>query len=258
MESIVLARKDFREVDQIVTLYTKEKGKIELLARGIKKTTSKHAAHCEPFSYCMIEMAAGREIDHLIKVVPIDSFSGIRNDLRKSLAAGYATSLVHQQLEAHESDQRVWHLLLSWLRAVHSTDKYDPILLDGFVLCLFAVLGFQPRLDACVISETLYSDMVRDELSAQKSGVQSPKSGLYFAGGGLVSPEVRQEKQRVGEEVAECGLTEISNMQLLLTANWEKIIASQMEEGEKRQLHGLVLAYAQYHSEKEVADWSMK
>ena len=42
MLAIVLSRRDFREFDQIVSLYTKEKGKLEVLARGVKKITSKH------------------------------------------------------------------------------------------------------------------------------------------------------------------------------------------------------------------------
>ena len=37
MLGIVLSRRDIREFDQLIVFYTREKGKIEVLARGIKK-----------------------------------------------------------------------------------------------------------------------------------------------------------------------------------------------------------------------------
>ena len=89
MEAIVLSSRDFREFDQIISLYTKEQGKLELLARGVKKIISKNSAHLEPFSNVFIEIAKGKEIDHLTKVVPIMFFPNIRKDLSKSLSAGY-------------------------------------------------------------------------------------------------------------------------------------------------------------------------
>ena len=42
MYAIVLMRRDFRENDQIITFYTKDNGKVEVLARGVKKIISKN------------------------------------------------------------------------------------------------------------------------------------------------------------------------------------------------------------------------
>ena len=75
MQAIILDRKDFKEFDQIISVYTKEKGKLELLARGVKKITSKNSAHLEPFSFVDIEIAPGKGIDHLTKVQSINYFS---------------------------------------------------------------------------------------------------------------------------------------------------------------------------------------
>ena len=44
------------ENDQIISLYTLEKGKQEVLARGVKKITSKNSAHLEPFSFVEVEI----------------------------------------------------------------------------------------------------------------------------------------------------------------------------------------------------------
>ena len=65
MQAIVLARRDIKENDQIVSFYTLEKGKVELLARGVKKITSKNSAHLEPFSFVDVEVTEGKEINYL-------------------------------------------------------------------------------------------------------------------------------------------------------------------------------------------------
>ena len=89
MQSIVLSRRDFRENDQVVSFYTLEQGKVEVLARGVKKILSKNAAFLEPFCFVEAEIIAGKEIMHLGSVQPINIFKNIRADFHKSLAAGY-------------------------------------------------------------------------------------------------------------------------------------------------------------------------
>ena len=61
MLSIVLNRHDFRENDQMVSLYTKERGKVAVLAKGIKKITSKNSASLMPFSLLEADILPGKE-----------------------------------------------------------------------------------------------------------------------------------------------------------------------------------------------------
>ena len=74
MLAIVLARHDVREFDQMISLYTRDAGKIEVLAKGIKKITSKNSSNLEVFSVVDVEVAPGKEIDHLTKVQPFKIF----------------------------------------------------------------------------------------------------------------------------------------------------------------------------------------
>lgn len=147
MLTIVLSRRDFREADQIISCYTKAKGKVELLARGVKKITSKNSAHLEPFSLVDIEIAPGKGIDHLTKVQPINYFVNIRNDLQKSLSAGCVVSLLDKVLHVCEKDERIFELLLSWLDFVNqcnpdSFQSKSMLLIDGFIVKLLNCLGY--------------------------------------------------------------------------------------------------------------------
>lgn len=250
MQAIILSRRDFREYDQIISAYTKERGKIEALARGVKKITSKNAAHLEPFCLVVIDVAKGKELDHVTKALPVHSFAAIRSDWHKSMAAGFVVSFVDMITRTGQPDRRVWQLLEHWLRHVERAKVMDVLMIDRFVIQLFDCLGMRPILDRCVISGVSFRELAHEEVA----GAMKEKAGLYFAGGGLVSPTVRLEKSSTGEEVMPCGLKEISTMQLLLkqTPDTAEIDIPQKE---KMAVHRLVLAYARYHSERPIGDW---
>ena len=94
MLSIVLSRKDFREHDQIVSLYSKDEGKLGLMVRGVKKIVSKNSAHLEPFSIVDITVEKGKDFSYLIRVQSVDYLRNIRENLHKSLVASYIVSIV--------------------------------------------------------------------------------------------------------------------------------------------------------------------
>lgn len=179
MQAIILSRKDFREHDQIISLYTRDKGKLELLARGVKKITSKNAAHLEPFSVVDIEMAFGKEIDHLTKVQPIEYFVNIRKDFAKSLAAGYIVNLADKLIQSGERDERIFFLLKEWLEynnIPHSTFHIHSI--DGYIVQLLYYLGF----------DILYSDKIsgveiKKDLEILHSGDWQLVNNLQFEQG---------------------------------------------------------------------------
>lgn len=244
MHGIVLSRRDFREYDQMISLYTKEKGKVEALARGVKKITSKNAAHLEPFCYGMVEIVQGKQIDHLTTVVPIDAFVGIRDSLAKSLAASTVVSVTEKLVEIGEADKKVWQALLSWLKFVDKAKSFPPLLIDGYIVILLFCLGVAPILDHCINCGKSFRDVIWNGQPA-----------LYFAGGGLVCDTCRAKKEYVGEQLASVGLREVSTLQLLLAGDWQKIAAFPLEPDEAKRVHALVYQFLCYHSERKIGDW---
>ena len=250
MQAIVLSRRDFREFDQMISLYTREQGKLELLARGLKKVTSKNAAHLEPFSVILIEVAEGKEIDHLTKVVPVEYFPGIRRDLTKSLAAGFAASFTDELIQVRERDERIFTALRTWLAFLESTPTVTITLVDGYVTVLLACLGFAPILEQCVICAKPLAAMTRETLADPQL-----TAGFYFQGGGVVCPACRRVKTQAGEEIRVVGLKEVSDMQLLMKGDWRSIAAFPLDEEERAALHKVVYEFILYHSERRIADW---
>lgn len=157
MLSIVLSRRDFRENDQIISLYTAEKGKLEVLARGVKKINSKNAAYLEPCFLVDAEIILGKEIMYLTKVQPINIFKNIRTDLSKISVAGYAVDLLNKLLQTGETDKNIFLLVRNVLEFLDRSTDIHPIVLDAFVIKLFKLLGFDMACD----------EKIRDDLKEQ-------------------------------------------------------------------------------------------
>lgn len=142
MLSIILARHDFRENDQIISLYTVEKGKMEVLARGVKKIISKNSAYLEPGFLVDVEIVSGKEIIHLTKVQPINLFKNIRTDLSKISTVGYLMNILDRLLKPDDPDKRIFQLIGSFLEFLDQSDLVHPLLLDSVLLKFFSLLGF--------------------------------------------------------------------------------------------------------------------
>ena len=255
MLSIILSRRDFRESDQIISLFTKDQGKLELLARGVKKITSKNSAHLEPFSLVDIVVEKGKEIDHLTKVQPVEFFSSVRKNAEKSLAASYLVSVVDKLTHTGEREERIFDLLKSWLEFIASVETHcnalvethcnalveahcnAPVLVDGFIIKLLNYLGFAPELKICVVC-----------------GIEEI-ADLYPAGGGVICKVCREKKEKLGERILNCNAEQAKNLLLLLEGDWQLINNLKFKGDEADSLHNLVQEYTVFHSERKIFDW---
>ena len=99
--------------------------------------------------------------------------------------------------------------------------------------------------------------MVKEELSLPSVVRPSrTKEGLYFAGGGLICSSCRITKEKIGEEIIDCGLKEASDLQILRKGDWRMVERFALGDTETWQIHRLVMAFATYHTERKLPDWT--
>jgi len=178
---VVLGRRDYNDADRILTVFTPALGKLELIGKGIRKTTSRKAGHLELFTHASLLVAQARTWDIVTEAVTIESFRHLREDLDAIGRASYAGELVNSFTEADDDSLPVWELLLFILRQLdeqsHTTAPYDgQLLLRWFELHLLAVTGFQPQLFHCLACEEPLTPTI-NFLSLSEGGVYCPNCG---------------------------------------------------------------------------------
>jgi DNA repair protein RecO (recombination protein O) len=172
-EAIVLKRRDYGEADRILTLYTRDRGKISAIAKGVRRITSRKSGHVELFTHGIMMLAKGRNLDILTQVETIDPHAGIREDLIRTTYAYHIAELVDRFTEEEGEHPEIFDLLAGGLAAI--SEGEDPSLVTRFFeMRLLGQLGYRPQLFHCSMS---------GEALEEEGNVFSSEAG------GMVSPE---------------------------------------------------------------------
>ena len=153
IQAIILNRYAFRENDSKVLVYSKERGKMFLLARGTRSIKSKMAGHLEPFCLSSLMIARGKQHNYIGGAKSSNCFRGLKNDLEKLEIAGQAFAILNKIIKEHEVDQELFFLINDFLEVLSEINKninYN-LFLHAFILKLICRLGYRPEFYSCVI-----------------------------------------------------------------------------------------------------------
>ena len=180
-DAIVLRHSEWGEADRLLTLYTRELGKVRAIAKGARKMTSRKAGHIEPFTHVRLQLARGRDMLIVTQADTVDGYLPLREDLILTGQASYVLELLDRLTYEDETENPILFRLLTetLARLASRTDAwlviryYEMRLLDG--------LGFRPQLFECsncgreIVAEDQY-------FSFSAGGVICPSCGLGLPG----------------------------------------------------------------------------
>jgi len=147
-DALVLKSFDLREADQILTIFSRELGKIPVVAKGVKKPQSTLRGLVQPFCYSQFFMTRSGEM-HLITQGRINEFFGnIREDLEKTLQAVYILELLDKSTVERDPNPPLLDLALQVLHYMNGNPA-SSIYLRFFEVKLLGLVGFAPVLNSC-------------------------------------------------------------------------------------------------------------
>jgi DNA repair protein RecO (recombination protein O) len=149
-EAVIIKKTKLGEADRILTMYSLDLGKIQGVAKGIRRPRSKLAGHLELLTHSKVTFARGRNLDTIIGSQTIDSFLPLKNDLDLTAYALYAAELVNQFTAEHIENSVVFQLFVEMLHGLSRTSDHQ-LLLRHFELHLLETSGYRPQLQECVV-----------------------------------------------------------------------------------------------------------
>ena len=93
---------NYGETDRILTLYTREQGRLSAIAKGCRRTTSRLAAATELFMYGKYLLATGKSLEIVTQSETRESFPRLRSDVLRIAYASYIVELVNETVEDHD------------------------------------------------------------------------------------------------------------------------------------------------------------
>jgi len=188
LEAVVLRHADWGEADRLLTLYTRERGKVRAIAKGARKVKSRKAGHLEPFTRVTLQLARGRDLLIVTDADTIDAYQPLREDLIKTGYASYLVELLDRFTYEEESENyNIFRLLTESLSRV--ANEPDPWLaIRYYEVHLLHHLGFRPQLFECANCREEI-EAVDQFFSAAQGGVLCPRCGAGLPGVWNVSVE---------------------------------------------------------------------
>lgn len=147
-EGIILRYRDIGEYDRIYSVLTRDYGKVDAWAQGVRKPQSKLVAHLQPLYFCDFMFARGRRFDRVAQVRVQNRFGQLWIDLEKLSKGVYIAALADIVLRPGTREHSVFDLFFSTLTLL---EKGDGALELMFSIKLLRESGFSPELKNCVL-----------------------------------------------------------------------------------------------------------
>jgi DNA repair protein RecO (recombination protein O) len=171
-QAIVLRQRKLGEADKIVTLYTTHHGKVDAVAKGVRRTKSRLAGHLEPLTLGSYLLAEGRELDIVTQAETVEAFPILRTDLERLSRGLYCAELVDRLTADRSEGHPTFRLLHEALGLLEQESELD-LAVRRFELRLLDELGYRPGLDACGVCDRRLEPL-QNYWSAEAGGAVCP------------------------------------------------------------------------------------
>lgn len=231
-EAVILRRTDFGEADRLLTLYSRDFGKIRAIAKGVRKPQARKTGHVELYMRTNFLIAKGKSIDIITQAEMIEAYPGLRQDLVRTTYAAYAAELIDSLTAEEDSDQNKYDLLssaLGWM-----AEEEDLLLVARyFELRLLSYAGLQPQLFRCV-----------------SCGSDISEQDQYFSSdlGGIVDPACRTTDPNARPISA----VAVKVLRYVQTRSWDTVRVLHLKRPLQAELETIMHDYLRYHLERSL------
>jgi len=145
---IIFKQININEVDRIVSILTKYHRRVDSIAKGIRKISSRKSGSIDIMNLSYFYFNKGKNFDYIIEVKLINNFSNLKLNLKSLFNLFYICELLDNFIKTSDKQPEIFLLTLSLLKFIHSNNK--EIIIRSYELKLLALLGYRPNLYTCL------------------------------------------------------------------------------------------------------------
>ncbi|MCG9967055.1 DNA repair protein RecO [Pelotomaculum terephthalicicum JT] len=230
IEAVVLRARDCGNADKLLILYSREQGKIKVMAHGVSKPASRKRGATQLFSHSRFLVSRGRELDSISQGEAIEMFSSLRDDLVKIVRVSYLAELVDVITPEGEPNTPLFELLLTTMKLLDAGDA--ELLTRSFEIKAVSLLGYRPVLEQC----------------ANCQGPVAGRPAFSPAIGGVLCETCRP----ADPAAMSFNRGMLETLKLLLRWHPAKLSRLKIEGSVRSQIRSLLHAYIRYHLERDL------
>ena len=168
-EGIILARRNFGEADRIISIYTKDYGRLSFIAKGVRKLTSRKRASLEVFTHISFLAHRGKSLDIITEAQTLEYYRNMRKSLKKVSLAYFFCEVVGRITREGEGNEELYDLTLTYLEEL-KTAKTLKRLRYKFIYEILTLLGFWPKDKTLPNPDYVLESVLERQLSSIRVG----------------------------------------------------------------------------------------
>ena len=185
-DAVVLRRLNYGEADRILTLLTREHGKLSAIAKGSRKAKARSGSGLDLFAHSRIMLARGRNLDVVAQSERRGDVRHIAGDLHRTAYACLVTEVADKVLEERHPVDDVFELVVLTIERLNTPERSPRAESAWFVMRILDLLGYQPQLADCAgCNEALTA--AAGWFSPLLGGVLCPRCSAHDQAGSPVS-----------------------------------------------------------------------
>jgi len=141
-QGIILKKASLNEVDQLLCVYTKKLGKVNISAKGTKKIESKLRYSIEPISLVQFILVQGKNSLILKDAIIKDQFLNIKKDFKKIEIIEKILNIIDEAIVGQEKDEDIWQLILLTFKSIDKDKINLKTIIFDFQKNLIQLLGY--------------------------------------------------------------------------------------------------------------------
>ena len=152
-EAVVLSKINYGDSSNIISIFTKDYGKLSAIVKGGRNPKSKIGLVADPINHLQIVLYKKdtRDIQIISSADIITYFAKIREDFEKLKYASAVLELVKKLTPEHEENLKLFRGLLRILSLLDTSNEKEIILFGRFFIFLLTELGYEIQLDTCSV-----------------------------------------------------------------------------------------------------------
>ena len=231
-EALVLKSVPLGEADLLVTLFSRETGKVRAVAKGARRSTARLVGHLEPLTVTRLALSRGRSLDVINQAETLENFTPLKTNLTAVTRGLQVAELVDGFGSEASPNEPLYQLALATLAAIGQAPD-DELPLLHFQLHLLAVSGLMPELQNCV--------ECRREIE--------PDHHRYSAdGGGVFCPDCTPDQAGLRP----LSLRALKVLRLLVRTHVADLPALTLDPTLTQELKAILTGTVQYWLDKEI------
>jgi DNA repair protein RecO (recombination protein O) len=247
-EAVVLRKVDYGEADRILTIFTRERGKLPAIAKAVRRAKSHMSGQLDVFSHGHMLLAEGKRMDVVTQFQRITRSGGLAADLPRAAAAAVVVEVADKVLEERHPQPELFEMIVGAIGHLSDPDVNPRMELSDFLMRVLVELGYAPALGECArCGKPLASGESDDGTGAETSNTH-PGLGFSPLAGGVICADCN----RAESPSPPISIRAVKILRVCAAGDRDLFFRLRLDEADLAALEGALEAQLEHHLDRQL------